>query len=130
MQDTIGRRKDDVKINKRIDAVIIDLDDCRKNVHEALNEISTKVASISKDLASHKDDVSRLSNELSLVAGNLKSIFSILEKWNDMFVAWNNVQGGLKVVKFFSSVAKVLTPIVLLVSFVTAGVAYLYHKLS
>jgi hypothetical protein len=119
MQET--RRKDDVKINKRIDAIIVDLDDCRKNVHYELSEISEKVASISDDLATHKNDVSRLSNELRLVSDNLKSIHDILSAWND-------TKGFINVMKFFAGTAKVLTPILFLVSLVTAGVVYLYHR--
>lgn len=121
--DSTGRRKSDVKINNRIDAIVIDLDDCRKNVHEALNVISERVASISEDLASHKNDVSKLSNELRLVSDNLRSI-------HDILVAWNNTKGFINVMKFFSGTAKVLAPIVLLVSFVTAVVVYLYHRFN
>ena len=121
MHDTIGRRKDDVKINKRIDAIIVDLEDCRQNVHEELKIVSTKVASIADDLSSHKNDVSKLSNELRLVSDNLKSI-------HDILMVWNNTKALINVMKFFSGTAKILTPIVFLISLVTAGAVYLYHR--
>jgi hypothetical protein len=121
MTESIGRRATDTKINQKIDAVIIDLNDCRRGVHNILDGMSGRIDIISKDLASHKNDVAELSSELQNVVKSLTSI-------HDILVAWNNTQGFINVMKFLSGSAKVIAPILFIGAAIVAATTYLYHK--
>lgn len=116
-----GRRSTDTKINNKIDAVIMDLNDCRKNIHSILDGVSNRINVISDDLASHKNDVSKLSGDLQNVVKSLTSI-------HDILVAWNNTQGFINVMKFLSGSAKIMAPILFIGAAVAAAATYAYHK--
>jgi hypothetical protein len=121
MTEPVGRRATDTRINQKIDAVIIDLNDCRRGVHNLLDGMSGRISIISDDLASHKNDVAKLSGDLQNVVKSLTSI-------HDILIAWNDFQGFGRVIKFISVSAKVIAPILFVSAAIVAGTTYLYHR--
>ena len=114
MTEPVGRRATDTRINRKIDAIIIDLNNCR-------HHMSDRIDIIADDLASHKNDVAKLSVDLQNVIKSLTSI-------HDILVAWNNTQGFINVMKFLSGSAKVIAPILFIGAAIVAGTTYLYHR--
>lgn len=107
--------------NARIDAIIVDLADCRDNVHTILNVMEGKLETIAVDLDTHKRDVSALSAELSRVAVSLESM-------HDIMVAWNNTQGFISGIRFIAGAAKILAPIIVLFGLVALSVNYVTNR--
>lgn len=113
MTEPVGRRAGDAKMHEKIDAVIIDLNNFRRGFDGSLNIITGRIDTISTDLATHKNDVAKLSDKL-------ENVVNILDSMRDIMLAWNNVQGFGKVIKFLSISAKIVMPIVLLFGIVGA----------
>jgi hypothetical protein len=121
MNEPTGRRSTDSEIHIRIDGVQTDLARCTTNVYGILDEMSERIMIISDDLSTHKTDVTNLTVELRAVVESLKSI-------HDLMLAWNDAKGFVNVMKFFAATAKILTPIIVVISLITAGATYLYHR--
>lgn len=113
MRESVGRRKEDEKINHRIDNIIVDLNECRQGMVSTLSQLSDKVDKIALGMETYK-------KELVVVSGNIKSI-------GDMLDVWNNTKGFFSVVKLISGFAKLLVPVLFVVGALTAIFTYFYQ---
>lgn len=106
------------QLSERVDQFSIDLNDCKVNVFGKLNDLDSR-------LTVHQQDVSRISADITKITDTLTGIHTTIR---EVVEVWNNAKGFGNTVKFFSTVSKVVMPIMVVFSAIAAIWIWIYHN--